>query len=749
MDGMDNMKNCPQCGEKVSSTAKFCGNCGYQFPAEEAAQASVETAHIAEMKIPAPPVIESFTTSTSEQPASGSFTTATPEQPASGSFTTETPEQPVSGSFTTATPEQPASGSFTTASPEQPASGSFGTPNPAQSAEGGYGSSVYSQPSYLSYSPVQPPQKKGKGGLIAFLSILGVLVLAALVLVLGMLLGWFKKKEIELSETKVTVIMEEEVTVEVENYKEIGEPELTVTVQEGKEDMIDVEVKDEEIIITGVEDGRNITVTVSAKGCEDASFKVTVEEPEEEVELPGTAWEVDGFRYYFMENGTMYMIFEEQEDYIKGTYTVTNIEQKDVEDYVSVSTAAFDSISEGTYFLVEVDVEQEIYYGNEYEEEDYYLIVCTDGKDCAIYDSGWDYVASGASTTMEAESDLDSYFVVNSTGGDTPEPSGSVATGGIPGISFGESINVKETWHIAKYESANGDILIFKNEDNLWGLNEDSGDTLQLTDLGDGLQVTIFAVYEDYLFYGVGPKEEEGEEVFYASTNAFYKVDLRSDTVEMLSDDISIKDFVIYNDNIYYTDYSTLFKMDFEGNIETLYEYGVFTFEVSDEYIFVFDGYEWEAIDPEDGTDYGYLAIVDGEYEADVVRHEDEMIFFTAYNYDDTNIYLYAMDYEGNVTQIGDADWGESWDTYNVAFDDQYVIYTVNGGEVIVKTDVTSGSYETMSLSDCGYYYTTGMVQCGDDIYLYAWDDYGDVHYLELDPDDLSVEELTGVTAQQ
>ena len=722
MDSMDNMKDCPQCGGKVQSTAKFCGECGFRFPAEETVQSPVETKSIDELKIPAPPVIESFVA--------------------------PTPEQPVGNGLGTPTPEQPVGNGLGASTPEQPVNSGLGAPTPVQPTSGSYGAPSYTQSSYPPYSPVQPPQKKGKGGLIALFSILGVLVLAGMILVAGFLAGWFQKKEIVLSETKVTVIMDEEVTIEVENYKDIGKPELTATVQEGKEDYIEVEVKGDEIIVTGVEEGKNITVTISAKGCEDASFKVTVEEPEEvvEAELNGTAWDAEGFKYYFLENGTMYMISEEQENYIKGTYTTASLTQEKAENYAG-GEDPFNSISDGVYFLVEVDVEQELYYGSEREEDDYYLVVCTNGKKCEIYDSGWDYVFAGSSTAMENESNLDSYFeMASSSGGGNS--SGSVVAGSVQGINFGRAANVKETWHIAKYESNNGDILIFKKGGNLWGINENGGNAVQLTSLGNGTQVTIFAVYEDYLFYGVGSKEENGEEVFYASTYAFYKVDLINDDITMLSDDIELKDFVIYDDYIYYTDYATLYKMDFDGNTETLYDYGVYTFEVTDDYIFIFDGYAWEAIDPEDGTDYGYLVLTDGSYEADVVRHEDEILFFTIYNYDEENIYLFAMDYDGNITQIGDADWGEEWDTYNVAFDGKYVIYTVNGGEVIVKTDVTSGSYETMTLSDYDYYYATGMVQWGDDIYLYVWDYYGDAHYLELDADDLSVEEIPGVTAQ-
>lgn len=728
MDSMENKKSCPQCGEEVQSIAKFCGNCGYHFPAEETVQPSVETDHIEEIKIPAPPVIDSFVTPTPEQSADNGANVTAPEQPVNNVVNASTPVQPINNEMNASTPVQPVNNGINASTPVQPANGS-------------YSSSAYTQPSYPPYSPVQPPQKKGKGGLIALLSVIGVLVLAATVLVLGVLLGWFKKDTIELSESKVTVVMEEEVTVEVENYKEIGKPELTATVQEGKEDLIEVEVDGDEIIVTGIEEGKNITVTVSAKGCEDATFKVTVEEPEPEPEpvvtvesLSGTAWNAEEFRYYFLENGMMYMICEDYEDYIKGTYTVSDITQEEAAMY-NVS-----GISDGVYFEVDVDVEQELYYGNEYNGEDYFLIVGTNGEDCAIYDSGWAETVTGTSANMESESDLESYFDMASNGGNT----GSIANGSVPGINFGDAINVKETWHIAEYDTGSGDILIFKKDGNLWGANE-SGNTQQLTALDADSQVTIFAVYEDYLFYGVGQKEEGGEEVFYADTNAFYMVDLTNDSVVMLSDDITLKDFVIYNDYVYYTDYSTLYKMDFEGNTETLYEDGVFTFEVTSDYIFIFDGYAWEVIDPEDGTDYGYMTITNGEYEADVVRHEDEMIFFTTYNYDDGNIYLYAMDYDGNVTQIGDADWGESWDTYNVTFDDEYVFYTVNGGEVIVKTDVTSGTYETMTLADYDYYYATGMVQCGDNIYLYVRDYNNDVHYLELDEDNLSVSEIPGL----
>ena len=728
---MENMKTCPQCGANMAVESKFCGECGYQFP--------VETIN----PTPVQPITMGGVSPTPVQPINASVPPVnTPVQPINAQVPpVNTPVQPINAPVPPVnTPVQPINAQVPPVNtPVQPINAPV---NPQMNAG-------YTQPVY-SAAPVnvatQKPPKKGKGGLIAVLSVIGVLVLVAVVLAVGVLLGWFKKKTIELSEAKVTVVMEEEVTVEVTNYEEIKEPELTV--ESSDEKIATVEVKDEVITVTGVEEGK-VTITITAKGCEDASFKVTVEEPElppSEViassnALNGTAWDAAGMQYYFLDDGSMYLIYSQQEDYIKGTYSVTGTNKAGAADRAgdSVADELYDEVPEGYYYIVDVDVEQELLYGSAYSNSDaygYYLVVCSDGSNCAIYDSGWDMTSAGTDSSVLSKDELDSYFDIASTVVTEPD----VAMGTVPGIYFEEVDTVKETWHVANYD----DILIYKMDGNLWGVNENGGESAKLTDLESGSEVTIMAVYGDYLIYGVGD-----DDTFYADTNALYKVDLTTNDVTLITDDISIKDFIIYNDYIYYTDYSDLYKMDLEGNTETLWSYGVLTFEIGNGYVFIFDGYEWEAIDPDTGDDYGSLVTgIDGAYEADVVRHEDETLFYVAYTYDDSNIYLYAVDYDGNMIQIGDSMWGETYDTYNVVYDEEYVYYTTGGGESVVKTDVTTGEQEVSSLSNYDYYYATGMVQVGDHIYLYAWDYSGDPHYLELDKDTLAVEEVSYMTAE-
>lgn len=728
MDNTDNMKECPGCGEKILDTAKFCPHCGYAFPANEDAASKKE--EVTPAKDDAAPVKEE-TSPVKEEENKEELKEAAPEEQ-------EKENEEKSPEPQGTNPVQPASGSY-----QQPMNGMQGA-NPVQPASGSY-----QQPMNGMYQPPMgnmPPQgqkpKKGNGGLIAILSAIGVLVLAGIVLVTGMLFGWFGgKKVMELSDSKVTVEVDDEVNVKVTNYSDIGKPELTA--ESSDESIATVSVKNGTITVTGVEEGK-VTVTVSARGCEDVTFKVTVEEPlpviitpiePEELGLEGTAWEAGG-EYYLLDNGTIYMIYEDLENYIKGSYSVTPTDQDGVDDYTgdsSISSDVSSFFSGGSYYIVDVDVDVEWYYGSESHSGSYYLIVYTNGYDCAIYDSGWDYTDSGYSINMKSTSELEAYF-------DTAAENSIIETGTVPGINFGAPSNVKETWHAAVY----GDVMLLKLNGDIYNIRIDDFGTgaepSRLTDVGAGLKVTIFAVYEDYLFYGVGDDSSN-----YSDTEAFYKVDLTTSETTLLSDNLTIKDFIIYDDYIYYTDYSELYKMDFDGDSELLWEYGVFTFEIADDYIFVFDGYAWEALDPEDGYDYGYIAMSSGAYEADLVRWEDETLFYTAYDYDDENIYLYALDYDGNMLQIGEGMWGESYDTYNAVFDGKYVYYTVEGGETLVRTDVTTGEQEIKSVSDSGYWYVTEMFLIDGRIVMYGYDNRQNEHYL-LMYDDMTVTDILEIS---
>ena len=81
--------------------------------------------------------------------------------------------------------------------------------------------------------------------------------------------------EIELSDSKVTIEVGEEIEVEIENFDDLKKVKIEID----DEDIADVEIDDEIITITGLSEGK-ATLTVSAKDCEDAELTIKVKEGE-------------------------------------------------------------------------------------------------------------------------------------------------------------------------------------------------------------------------------------------------------------------------------------------------------------------------------------------------------------------------------------------------------------------------------------------------------------------------------------
>lgn len=545
----------------------------------------------------------------------------------------------------------------------------------------------------------------------------------------------------DLSQKEVIAITDQDFVVRVLNYEDIEEPELVA--ESNDEDVVTVETKNDQIILTGEEAG-TATVTVNARGC--SPVKICVEVVDYEL-LPyveigdisniyESAWSTEeGLEYYFVNNNLMYMIYEHAENYIRASYSVTPTNKAGADEYIGdngvVTSTMLSEVPDGHYFIVEAEVDQELFYGTEHTMlEPYYLVVCTDGTNCAIYDSGWEQTNLGTSTGMMTMGDLESYFTrgYSGAGGGDSSLAGN-NNGGLAGVNFEMTSAVNESWRL----SARDSWIFFKVNGAVYGLySEQLGTGAEPTLLVQpepGTQVTMMAFYDSYFYYGLG-----SDESIYSETEAFYRIDCENGVVTMMTDSITIKDFIVYDGIIYYTDYANLYRMDSDGNQELLWNNGVFTFDVSDDYIYIFTGYAWEVIDRVTGDYYGYILDgVDGEYEADVARMEDGYLFYTAYNYSDSKIYLYALDMDGNVTQIGDAMIGETYDTYNLIFDGKYAYYTVGGGETLVMTNVTTGAQTTRPLSDSGFYYGLEMFMLNGQVAMYVYDSSGNPHYVFLD----------------
>ena len=703
---MDNMKNCPQCGKSIIASAKFCGNCGYQFP--------VET-----------PIVE--TPITEPQPT---LVEPTPVVPTSVEFTPVEPTQVEPSPIPVPTPIQPVPSPIPTPAPIPtpiPTPAPIPTPTPVQPSGV---NNMYQQPMNNTYQqPVmqEQPKKKG-GGLVVVIIIIALLLVAGGVVVAGLMLGWFgEPKVIELSDAKVTISVEDEAKIEVKNYEDINSPKLT---WESSDETIATVKEDEDgtAIITAVAEGK-ATITVTAKGCEEASCKITVEEAEPEVDssfFTDTAWVAGTMEYYFVGSDQMYLIYSDQEDFIKGSISWSEV----TADEVAAETTLLDGmITDGVYFKGSISIEQEFLYGTEAGDvADYYIYVCTDGTDCAIYDSGWMKANKATSTSMMSVDELDSYF--NATTPATTEPTTSTAieTGSVPGVSFGAPQNIRNSLYMAEYS----DTIIFYGMDyNLYAISKSDlgtgADPVLLYESETDAPVTEMAVCGDYMFFGTGADFD---------TDTFYKMDLNSGDITELASDIAMHKFIIYDDSIYYTDYSALYEMDFDGNVETVWEYSVYTFDVTADYIIIFDGDSWEVLDEETKEDLGWITSgINAEYEADIVVYQDDYLFYTGYYYDSSEIALYAMDVDGNVVMIGDSFYGSENDTYSLLFDGKYAYFTADDMETVVRVDVQTGDYETTSFSDYNLYYGFEAFWLDGQIGFYAFDYDGIGHYVVLDDD--------------
>ncbi len=219
---MDNGRVCPQCGRSNSPTVKFCENCGYAFPAE-AADPNAANAAAQQGGFNAAPQQNSFNAA----PQQNSFNAA-----------------PQQNSFNAA----PQQNSFN-AAPQN---------NFAQAPAGG------------------AAPKKGKGGVVAAIIVIAVLLIGG-VTAAGFALGWFGgTKTIEVSPSKLSIEVGEEATVEISNYDDLKKVRLEYT-SDDKDVVEIVEEYDDGFKVEGVGEGKT-TVTISGKGCESITIKVTVKE---------------------------------------------------------------------------------------------------------------------------------------------------------------------------------------------------------------------------------------------------------------------------------------------------------------------------------------------------------------------------------------------------------------------------------------------------------------------------------------
>ncbi|MBQ8260960.1 MAG: hypothetical protein IJZ00_01620 [Lachnospiraceae bacterium] len=201
---------------------------------------------------------------------------------------------------------------------------------------------------------------------------------------------------------------------------------------------------------------------------------------------------------------------------------------------------------------------------------------------------------------------------------------------------------------------------------------------------------------------------------------------------------IKIKAFENY---LYCSDYRSLIRLDPLGTAEILWEHAVYAFTVDENYIYIFDGNTWQMLDRETGEDLGYIATdIYFAYEMDELYAAGGKLYFAAWNRENNTISCNSLDMEGNLTQIGEVHSGTEADSYRVAAHEEYLFYSTEQGESLVRVNINTGEETIVQMDEYGVVYAGDLIMADDSLVVYWRDEERRDCYSFLDVESLEVE---------
>ena len=535
-----------------------------------------------------------------------------------------------------------------------------------------------------------------------------------------------------------SVLLEEgeRYTLEIGNYRELGEPSVKWAVEE-REVATVRNNKDGTAEITAKAAGE-ATIVVKAENCEEAQCRVQVKKAPI-ASIAGTAWQTQDGCYYFLPEGNYYyFISPRTENYIKGGIEIRELEKEELA--ATEASALVNAVDRAAYFRLDASADLELYFGSRRTGAHYTIYVAANEEEAAIFDSGWSEAMPAQKAELLLAEALDAKFP---GGAELPQDAAAGAGTGaevsyagsaftVADADFNGDVAYKESWNILQL----GNDIIFKQGD-------DSGNALYRLSLGDlsaqpellyqpeaGSVVTVFGTDGTQLILGTGSTSDGSY-----TTGALYRMDPGGSSPELLVND-KVQDFCIVDGVIYYTDYSRLVRLDMSGNSKVLWEYGVYCYEVTEDgLVFLHDGDAWELLDAETGEDYGYIRDGDNySYECDLAEFDGDYLYYVAYDYDQEKVSLRALDiWTGTELTIGSAYHGSKNDTYCVAYYDSYVLFTAEDGESVVRIDVATGEEQQIYLEDAGYWYANEIILVDGRPVLSLQDDDENIHFAIMD----------------
>lgn len=149
-------------------------------------------------------------------------------------------------------------------------------------------------------------------------------------------------------------------------------------------------------------------VTATGKGIRPVSFTAVFERREYDLEFANTAWTAGNINYYFFEDGTVYIIYEDENNYIKGNYSITKVNSPKLS---KDTTNSFNEIvAGGAIYQVDIAVTSEYLSGSVFNNDGYSIYICGNQDKIAIFDSGWGFTKEAEPIAFLSQAKFDEIF---------------------------------------------------------------------------------------------------------------------------------------------------------------------------------------------------------------------------------------------------------------------------------------------------------------------------------------------------
>ncbi|MBR5422001.1 MAG: hypothetical protein IK115_12725 [Lachnospiraceae bacterium] len=448
----------------------------------------------------------------------------------------------------------------------------------------------------------------------------------------------------------------------------------------------------------------------ASKGQQNAEAKEAGFRPE------GSGWQTGEGSYYFTKDGAFYFLGKKTENYIRGTALITELTTEQLS--VTAGDELLGAVEDAHYYRIEVQVNAELYFGRLRESGSYVLYIAMNPEKAYIFDSGWGESEAASRVEIPLQAVLDDPFREEVVAEARPwGAAGDPSVFAREGVDFTYPPNERAYWNAAYI----GDRMYYKLEGELCMTIPSSGYAPRpMVTPEEGWCVTLLGRDGQELIYGLG-LEGEG-----SLTRRLFRMDPKTELSELLVED-TLQDFSACNGLIYYTDYNTLKRIEADGSVTTLWENGVYSYEVTEDRIYVFDGDRWELLDAESGEDLGYIC--EGKaysMECDRSIYADDYLYYVAYDYARESISLRALSiWTGEERIVGEEYAGKKSDTYNVLFIRSYAFFTAENGERLVRINVADGTSADRYIKDAGYDFATEILNIEGQPVLHGYNEVG------------------------